>query len=75
MKNYKRNLEFAKRLRNLRKRNRLEMYRLADLCGISRDMIRKYESCEAVPSADILAKIADYFEVKMDYLWGVSDEP
>lgn len=75
MQNCKRNPEFEKRLKSLRKRNRLEMYRLADLCGISRDLIRKYESGEAIPRADTLAKIADYFDVKMDYLWGTSDEP
>lgn len=75
MKNYEKNIVFAKRLSSLRRRNRLEMYKLADLCGISRDMIRKYETGKVTPSADALSKIADFFGVKMDYLWGTSEEP
>ena len=43
---------------------------LADNSGVSRVMIGKYERGEAVPSIDAAKKIADAFEVSMDYLVG-----
>ena len=43
---------------------------LADNSGVSRVMIGKYERGEAVPSIDAAKKIADAFEVSLDYLTG-----
>ncbi|WP_206197750.1 helix-turn-helix domain-containing protein, partial [Terrimonas sp.] len=43
---------------------------LATHSGVSREMIGKYERGEAVPSIDAAKKIADAFEVSMDYLVG-----
>ncbi len=43
---------------------------LAKNSGISRVMIGKYERGEAVPSIDAAKKIADAFEVSLDYLVG-----
>lgn len=43
---------------------------LANKSGVSRVMIGKYERGEAVPSIDAAKKIADAFEVYLDYLVG-----
>src|SRR5690606_17363928 len=43
---------------------------LANNSGVSRVMIGKYERGEAVPSIDAAKKIADAFQVSLDYLVG-----
>lgn len=46
---------------------------LAEKSEVSRVMIGKYERGEAVPSLDAAKKIADAFEVTLDYLVGESE--
>lgn len=67
--------EFSERLRRLRERNRLSRSRLSELCGLSSDLIRKYELGECKAGQDSLEAIADYFEVSTDYLLGRTDYP
>ncbi len=67
--------DFPGRLRRLRERNRLKQYRLSELCGLSSDMVRKYESGDVKPSVEALKAIADYFEVSTDFLLGRTDYP
>ena len=43
---------------------------LANNSGVSRVMVGKYERGEAVPSIEAAKKIADAFEVSLDYLAG-----
>ena len=43
---------------------------LADKSNVSRVMIGKYERGEAIPSIEVAKKIADAFEVTLDYLVG-----
>lgn len=47
---------------------------LAAKSGVSREMIGKYERGEAVPSVDAAKKIADAFEVSLDYLAGSTSQ-
>jgi transcriptional regulator with XRE-family HTH domain len=37
-------------------------------------MLRRYERGEAEPSASALIKIADYYNVSVDYLLGLTEE-
>lgn len=67
--------EFPVRLRRLRERNRLKQYRLSELCGLSSDMVRKYETGKVRPSVEALEAVADYFEVSTDYMLGRTDYP
>lgn len=46
---------------------------LATKSGVSREMIGKYERGEAVPFIEAAKKIADAFEVSLDYLVGDGD--
>lgn len=67
--------EFPVRLKRLRERNRLKQYKLSELCGLSSDMVRRYESGKSKPSTDALIAISDYFEVSTDYMLGRTDYP
>lgn len=63
---------FAERLQKLRESKRpLRSRRVtSELCGLPPDAIRRYERGEAIPTADSLVKIADYYKVSTDYLLG-----
>ena len=43
---------------------------IAELCGLSGNMIGMYERGEKAPSVDALVRLADYFGVSTDYLLG-----
>jgi len=60
----------SKIIADLRKQKGWSQAELAEKSGVSREMIGKYERSEAVPSIDAAKKIADAFEVSMDYLVG-----
>lgn len=66
--------EFPNRLRQLRERQRRSRMVVSELCGLPPDAVRRYERGEALPSYDALVKLADYFEVSLDYLVGRSDK-
>lgn len=67
--------EFPVRLRKLRERRRMKRYVLSDLCGVSRNMIGRYESGAAKPTIEVLEKLADVFDTSTDYLVGRTDYP
>lgn len=60
----------SKIISDLRKAKDWSQTELATNSGVSREMIGKYERGEAVPSIDAAKKIADAFDVSMDYLIG-----
>ena len=55
---------------NLRKEKKWSQTDLATQSTVSREMISKYERGIAIPSVDAAKKIADAFEVSLDYLVG-----
>lgn len=61
---------FPRRLQMLREKRRLSRRTLAELCGLSGNMIGMYERGEKAPSVDALVRLADYFGVSTDYLLG-----
>lgn len=61
---------FAKRLEELRIRQRRSRIVVSELCGLPPDAIRRYERGEALPNVESLIAIADYFCVSVDYLIG-----
>jgi len=52
----------------LRKQKGISQTELAERVGASRDIIGKYEREEVVPSVEMAKKIADVFEVTLDFL-------
>lgn len=59
---------FPKRLRELREQHHMSRLVLAQLCGLSKNMIAMYERGEKSPSVDSLLQLADFFKVSVDYL-------
>jgi len=52
----------------LRKQKGISQTELAEQVGASRDIIGKYEREEVVPSVEMAKKIAEVFEVTLDFL-------
>ncbi len=60
----------GERLKALRKKKGMTQKELADELLLDTSSISKYESGAAVPSYEALEKIANYFHVSTDYLYG-----
>lgn len=58
------------KLKELRKANKITQEQLAEIIGVERSSVGKYESPTkpVIPSPDIITRIADYFNVSVDYL-------
>lgn len=65
---------FGDRLKELREDQGMTQTDLANLLNISRTSISGYETEANDPSIDILIKIADIFNVSLDYLLGRTKE-
>jgi transcriptional regulator with XRE-family HTH domain len=60
--------KIAQRIAQLRKEKSLSQTALAKEVGVSREAIGKYERGEATASVETAKKIADAFDVTLDYL-------
>ena len=65
---------FPEKLKKLRKEKNIYQKELAKFLGVSRPTITQYESGQRKPDYDTLKKIADYFDVSIDYLLGKTKE-
>ena len=61
-------MEFSQRLLELRKTSGLSQEGLADLLGVTRQAVQKWEAGASRPDMDNLAALARYFNVSLDYL-------
>lgn len=61
-------MTLGERLLRLRTKSGLSQDSLADILGVSRQAVSKWERDEASPDVDNLMKISDYFGVTVDYL-------
>lgn len=68
-------IKFNMRLKELRLANGLTQKELAKSIEVGRTTISEYESGKIVPKQEGLLKLANYFNVSVDYLTGVSDNP
>lgn len=66
-------MKFPKRLTYLRRRAGLTQEKLAELICISRPTVSLYESGKREPNLETLTRIADLFNVSVDYLIGRAD--
>jgi transcriptional regulator with XRE-family HTH domain len=64
----------GERLRKLREDKGMTQGFLAELLNVSRQSIGGYENNNVDPPIDILVKIADVFNVSLDYLLGRTEE-
>ena len=63
------------RLKELRKKKGISQLRLATDLNTTQNTISRYETGEREPGIDELIKIADYFNVSVDYLIGRTKNP
>lgn len=59
----------------LRKNRHISALFLAEKIGVSKSAISQFENAVNYPHCNTLIKLADYFDVSLDYLVGRSDEP
>lgn len=64
-----------KRLRERRKEKGLTQCQVAIYCDITEKAYQNYELMAREPKLEILIKIADLFDVSLDYLVGRTDTP
>ena len=65
---------FQERLRKCRKALNKTQIETAQEAGIPYRQYRRYECGESDPTIEPLVKLADYFNVSLDYLTGRTDE-
>ena len=63
------------RLKELRKKKGISQLRLATDLNTTQNTISRYETGEREPGVAELIKIADYFNISVDYLIGRTENP
>jgi methanogenic corrinoid protein MtbC1 len=66
-------VDFASRLRELRVASGLRQKDLADILGVAQTTIANYEQGARFPDEKTLRRIADHFNVSLDFLMGRTD--
>lgn len=61
---------FSEQLRKLRNKKDLSQKKLAENLFVSQQTVAKWETDQATPNPETLIKIADFFNVTVDYLVG-----
>ena len=72
MKKMRKKMEF--RLKKLRKERNISQLKLALDLNMNQNTVSRYENMEREADYETLIKIADYFNVSLDYLLGRSDK-
>ena len=65
----------GERLRALRESINYSQVKFAELFEIGQSSVVRYEKGEASPSLELLVRVADYFDVSLDYIMGRTDQP
>lgn len=63
------------RIRELRKSSGMAVTELAETIGIDHSTLSNYEAGRKSPSNEIATRLCRYFDVSMDYLMGLTDDP
>ncbi len=63
------------RLKELRNKKRISQLKLAIDLDMNQNSISRYENCEREADYATLIKLADYFDVSIDYLLNRTDNP
>ena len=66
-------ITLADRLKELRKSNKLTQEELGKILGVGKTTISMYETNNSTPNDEIKLKIADYFNISLDYLLGKTE--
>lgn len=68
-------MELSMRIKSLRKIKGYTQKEFANLLGVGQTTVANYESGIRIPDTEKLARIASLFEVTVDYLLGIDEEP
>ena len=74
IKKSKRGEKMEFRLKKLRKEKNISQLKLATDLNMNQNTISRYENKEREADYETLIKMADYFDVSLDYLLGRSDK-
>lgn len=62
------------RIRELRKAKKVTMKELGNMIGVAESTMSLYETGKRKPDPETLSRLADYFNVSVDYLLGRNEE-
>lgn len=65
----------GERLRALRNSMKYSQMKFAEIFEIGQSSVFRYENGESSPPLELLVKVADYFDVSLDYILGRTDHP
>lgn len=68
-------MSFSDRIIQLKKERKLLQKDIASSVGLSLRAYQYYEKGKKEPTLSVLLRLADYFDVSLDYLVGLSDTP
>lgn len=68
-------MDFPTRILELKNDRKLLQKDIAEAINITVRNYQRYEKGEAQPTLPVLLKLADFFDVSLDYLVGRSDNP
>jgi len=66
--------KFSEKLKELREEKGLTMLALSKSLGVGCNTIGRWERCERDITSDNLIKVADFFDVSLDYLTGRTND-
>lgn len=66
-------MSFGKRVAQLRKQHKISQEELSKKIEVHQNVIGRYEREEAKPSIEVASKLADIFNVSLDYLVGKTE--
>ena len=62
------------RLKELRLKHLYAIKDIAELLGCTASLVSRYENGSRMPRADYLVKLADFYDVSVDYLLGLTED-
>ncbi len=62
-------MDIAQRLQELRKRAGYSQEQVAELLGLSRQAVSKWESGQGKPDVDNIVKLTEVYHVSADYIY------
>lgn len=68
-------MEFASRLKELRKKHGYTQSTLAQALGVSNGTIAMWETGKRTPDYTLISQLSDMFDRRIDYILGFSDDP
>ena len=66
-------VNIAKRIKELRKEQKISQIELAEKCLVKQSCVSKWERGATLPDADMIVKLTQIFGVSADFLLGIKD--